>query len=888
MEKIFSSSKVATSLKELSEGFLTHLLVPICLIHKDFKVSYTNQSFLDLVGDNFMQYLSEDQKNSLFEQDEQIQFVSFKNAQGEICDLKLEIKKIIVSKEELRLIQLVEQAEVNKNVLVSRSVRKDDFELGIWVWEVGKQRVIRSREILKVYELDSSQKEVTLEEHLSFYSADIRKKVEKKLNAIAEGKFKEEFEEIILTPKGNLRFLKTKVILKDTLNPKNKKITFSSIDITAYKLSEKKLTEQKRLLQESLNLTDNLYKLEREFVLGKIENRGKIYKSFLDTIVSYTSSEFGFLAEVTNVKSDTPSLKIYAASDQIYNALNIKYKSSQIIGVEFNKSEELYKHTLKTGKALIVNSPVEFSSDNIDSSITSYISVPIHKNDELVGIISVANGKNLYSEITIKRIKPFISSLLLMIEFSRLEEQRKEQEKTIRQNEERLEKIFDVLNAPILICDPNTFKFKFFNQNVVKKLGYSAEELYQMTLFDFEENVDASNLQEHIKTVLRKKTVEFNTKWKTKKGEGIEVLLKTSRIVLGEKEYVLFAGYDITRQAEVYLALKEEQKRFKELFESVPVGILTANSEGKITTCNSICAEMFGYSQEEISSVSVNDLIANNFSREKHQALMEGYLEKPESRKMLASARGVVGKKKNGDKIPVEVSLSHFDTGGVRQVIAIITDISEKEKAFQTKRMLDERETLLKEIHHRVKNNMQVISSLLSLQAAKITDPEALLKFKESEIRIKSMALIHEKLYESDSLTEINVKEYLEDLIEHVVGSYTLSNKIRLVKEIEQITLNIEQCIPFGLIVNEFLTNALKYAFIDKKDGIIKVVLQESDKGITLVVKDNGVGFLTPIEEKKTLGIRLIKSLTKQLRGTFSQENENGAKCSLFFERQDS
>ena len=188
---------------------------------------------------------------------------------------------------------------------------------------------------------------------------------------------------------------------------------------------------------------------------------------------------------------------------------------------------------------------------------------------------------------------------------------------------------------------------------------------------------------------------------------------------------------------------------------------------------------------------------------------------------------------------------------------------------------------------HRVKNNMQVISSLLSLQSRHLTDKAAIGMFQESQQRIRSMALVHEKLYQSKDLSRIDFSNYIENLIMFLFHSYQVrSDQIRIKTEVQDILLDINSAIPCGLIINELVMNALKHAFPGGRKGEITVSLQPSGDGkFILSVSDNGVGFPAELDFHKTetLGMQLVNMLVDQLDGTISLEGEPGTRFKVVF-----
>ncbi|WP_243147618.1 response regulator, partial [Scytonema sp. UIC 10036] len=201
---------------------------------------------------------------------------------------------------------------------------------------------------------------------------------------------------------------------------------------------------------------------------------------------------------------------------------------------------------------------------------------------------------------------------------------------------------------------------------------------------------------------------------------------------------------------------------------------------------------------------------------------------------------------------------------------------------------LREKEVLLKEIHHRVKNNLGIVSSLLQMQCRRTQDSQATAILLDSQNRIASIALVHEKLYRSQDLANINFAQYIPDLVTHLFDSYNMkSSHIKLHFQVEDTSLDIETAIPCGLIVNELVSNALKYAFPNNQAGEIIMKLYEHEHQLTLIVRDNGVGLPVDFDKKKTktLGIKLIQGLVKQLRGSIEINSEQGTEFKITLTR---
>jgi two-component sensor histidine kinase len=214
-------------------------------------------------------------------------------------------------------------------------------------------------------------------------------------------------------------------------------------------------------------------------------------------------------------------------------------------------------------------------------------------------------------------------------------------------------------------------------------------------------------------------------------------------------------------------------------------------------------------------------------------------------------------------------------------------EITERHQAEQKLRVsLHEKEILLKEIHHRVKNNLQVVSSLLSLQARQIDDERAVTLINDSQNRVRAMALIHEKLYQSSDLSSIDFAEYVRGLTQYLIRTYGSATKqVTFHVQAEDVWLSLNAAVPCGLIINELVSNAFEHAFPDDFLGTIELTASMVGDMVTLTIADNGVGI--PAEEDilsgDTLGVQLVHSLVSQLDGDLTLHRENGTRFEITF-----
>lgn len=238
----------------------------------------------------------------------------------------------------------------------------------------------------------------------------------------------------------------------------------------------------------------------------------------------------------------------------------------------------------------------------------------------------------------------------------------------------------------------------------------------------------------------------------------------------------------------------------------------------------------------------------------------------------------------------IEAYLGKHKNNTARKKAQIPSFLERKKIEEDVKNSLKEKEILLKEIHHRVKNNLQIISSLLNLQALTFEDKNSREKFKESINRIKSMAIIHEMLYRSGNLSVVKIKDYFESLISFITGTYTVSTKIttEIMVNSESEVLDIDKAIPCGLILNEMISNSIKYAFKDRNSGKISIRFNEfpkKEKKFKLIVEDDGVGISKNFDflNVESFGMQIIHSLVSQLDGSIALDNKCGTKFSIQF-----
>lgn len=213
-------------------------------------------------------------------------------------------------------------------------------------------------------------------------------------------------------------------------------------------------------------------------------------------------------------------------------------------------------------------------------------------------------------------------------------------------------------------------------------------------------------------------------------------------------------------------------------------------------------------------------------------------------------------------------------------------EVAERKRAEdEIKALLREKELLLKEVHHRIKNNMSSIMSLLSLQSSALKNPEANAALLEARDRMRSMGVLYDKLYRSENLREMSIKDYLPPLVDEIVGVFPNRGMVKIEKRIDDIVLGVKVLSPLGIIVNELITNAMKHAFTGREDGSINVSASAKNDHVTLIIEDNGNGIPESIDiaNSSGFGLQLVAMLAAQLDGTIRIERRKGARFVLEF-----
>ncbi|MCF7793972.1 MAG: PAS domain S-box protein [Candidatus Cloacimonetes bacterium] len=451
----------------------------------------------------------------------------------------------------------------------------------------------------------------------------------------------------------------------------------------------------------------------------------------------------------------------------------------------------------------------------------------------------------------------------------------KENEKIIRQRENELKMMID--NSPIGVCSTNLKgNFISVNEKYCDMLGYTAEELLGMHFNEITHPEDREANLELFANLIRRKIDFFDLekRYVTKDGKVIYCRIR-SHLVFDANFYPLFETAvveDITEQKRALDELKEREEFNYALFQHSPIETIVVDNEGRVVQSN-IAVRENRSRMPKIGNIMYKDFGADH-SVDMYEILMNCIeTGKPHS----------IPETQYREKY-WSIKIAPFKSGAIITAI----DISPIKLAEQNLlKSLNEKEVLLKEVHHRVKNNMQIISSMLKLQVRHTRNAEAIDIIKESHNRVRSMSMIHEKLYHTADFEAVNFGQYLITLTEYIFSTYKIDkSNIKYSAEVKDVEMNINQAIPCGLIMNELITNCIKHAFPDGAKGKIKLSLKKTANHKTsITIIDNGIGLPEEVEKENpnTLGLQLVNALIAQINAEMKITMKNGTKILIEF-----
>ena len=458
-------------------------------------------------------------------------------------------------------------------------------------------------------------------------------------------------------------------------------------------------------------------------------------------------------------------------------------------------------------------------------------------------------------------------------------------EKALRESEEKYRKIFESLTDVYYRTDREGMVTEI-SPSVYSHAGWKLEEVIGHPVTDFYRDPTAREI--FAKTLKENGNVnDYELQLLAKDGRKIEVSASSHFVFDDKGNQVGVEGVlrDISKRKQIEEALRESEEKYRRMVENSLQGIFIIQ-DFRLVYVNEALAHIMGYSLAELYSLPPQKL--RGLVHPDDQDMVWGRMADRMAGKYVPPRYDFKAMRKNGDTVWVEMLSGRIEFQGKPAVQGAVIDITDRRTAEEKiKHSLEEKEVMLREIHHRVKNNMQIILSLLRIQSRMVKHKGTREIFRQSQNRIRSMALIHEALYKSGDLAKIDFSDYISRMTTHLLSVYREDlGEVGVEQKTEGIFLDINKAIPCGLIVSELVSNSLKHAFPDKREGRLSIRMTQDKKGMyRLIIKDSGKGLPEDlnIRETETLGFQLVIDLVHQLRGSIDLNRREGTEFEVKF-----
>lgn len=602
----------------------------------------------------------------------------------------------------------------------------------------------------------------------------------------------------------------------------------------------------------------------------------------MDTKLGVFSS---FDEAVVLITLDQRDVKVLDATEQSYRLLQIEKGTINKIA-DFIKSSEII--ITKCYEAIKYNEKLTFIDKLSNSDLWLEVKIsPSNTKDSLLIFLTPVNEK-IESINVLKK-----SELKHRLLFTNANDA-----------------IIILKNLQIIDCNSKTLKM--FGCNYIGEI--SGKQLYH---FMPEKQPDGSDsiLKYHYLIQEASKEINHFFYWKHARLNGTqfdtEVSLSGFQLE-NEEHYVQIIIRDITRRIETENKRLISEKNYKELVELMPDAIVV-ETNNKITFVNPVASKIFETKEKNLLNSSISDFFDSKDNLKIKQLVIDTK-QNENSRFPLELKLKGIDKYVEIQCISIEDEkqftikfVVHDITSKKLQELALIradkaeqanfelqNEIKERIKAeenlllaqLELKQNIKQKDVLLKEVHHRVKNNLQIINSMLKLQANHINDQETVFQLNECQDRIKSMSYIHESLYQTNDIELIDFSTYIPKLVNSLMHTYGKSHQqVKIVYDLDLVELNIDNSIPCGLIINELVSNVFKYGIPEKSKGILTFILKCKNNEVLLSISDNGQG-MPPnfdINNSNSLGLQLVNALINQLEGEVKISNQNGLSYQITF-----
>jgi PAS domain S-box-containing protein len=644
-------------------------------------------------------------------------------------------------------------------------------------------------------------------------------------------------------------------------NSSNLKIHLNSEQISSI---ETKIAEQTTVFQQPLELSfnGNRYWIVYSLLFLKDDNKNEIL--FLYSLKSeenfYRSNH-----QITSISLDY-TMEIIVFLDEKFNYSFVSNSFKKILGYRdfdvlgLSCLDLMHPESKRASRDLLS----QLKADNLFNESEIVLRSKLGKYLTFIcKIHSISNSNSTY--------KYLITGIDISIF--------KEKENKLTYDLEFFRNLYDASPDLVFLSTISDRKIVNCNKKAVEVLGFKhpSQIIGRNTSSFRKKPVSSEDLDKYSRIYESGQEYSEELEWLDNNGNCFWASVTIKKINILGTDYELKRITDISRVKSFETIIRLGEQRQQLYQKQTPLGYIEWNLNFEVIEWNQSSERIFGYTKEEIMGKHASIIIPKEVQPQIIESVWKELLNK------TGGSRSTnININKNGQVIHCEWYNSQLSDaeGNILGVASMVLDNTEAVHAnSELLKSLNEKEVLLSEIHHRVKNNLAVVSGLLFLQSEAIKDEPTKQLFKESETRIKSMALIHEKLYNTDNFSAIKVGDYFRDLWQSILASYQFLQNVLVDFEIEDKEMSMNVGLTYGLILNELITNSLKYAFAAVKQPVIFISWQELDGNHVLIYKDNGIGFNweSALNKGNSIGLELINALILQLRGTMSFKNDNGA-----------
>jgi PAS domain S-box-containing protein len=643
-----------------------------------------------------------------------------------------------------------------------------------------------------------------------------------------------------------------------------------SVDIT-------ELTRHAKALQESSQLLEAIQSLQRRSMSGG--DVQLVLGESLSMLLQMTNSEHGFCGEVRKDREGQPYIRTDTIQSSSKDPDTLRFFQPYLRnGFEFRKQNSLIGHVVKHGEAVVTNAPsLDPRSGGLPAGhppLTSFAGLPLLTGQGVVGMVGLANRPGGYDGALLLRLQPLLDCSANIIEFCRTRDK-------ASALAERFQHGFENTRDALVITGLDG-KIVDWNPTAEKLFGYTRSEAVGRSFVETCEHWRHQNLSSVISVI--QKEAYWENVIAFLGPTGVEITAEASGFpVAGDGDQLfMFVIRDITWRKQAEEALQEASCRFDAFIQNSSSAFwMMAADTKKLLYASPAFGAIAGLpppsSTEQWRSMIHPDDYESYLANV--ATFYQGVSARYKYRIILADGRI---RWVQSHAFPVRDA-----QGEIYRFAGLLEDVTEREEAVAKMRSaLAEKEVLLKEIHHRVKNNLQIISSLLRLQAASTPDQNSIVALQESRTRVETIALLHEYLHQAENLSEIEFSTYIRRLTTKLMSTNQSSGEaVEVDFDLEPVTLDSQTTVLCGLILNELVSNSLRHAFPGGRKGKIRIRLRTVSGKAVMSIGDNGIGLPTGFDPQQvdTLGLRLVQRLARQLKGTFSISNGSGVNVQIQF-----